>query len=52
MTLEQQLEALIVLVFFLALPSFLFFLYIALEMLENHHNTKSTQNPNKENKHE
>ena len=48
MTLEQQLEALIVLIFFLALPSFLFLIFIALEMLEHHHNTKSTQNPNKE----
>lgn len=46
MTLEQQLEALIVLVFFLALPSFLFFFYLALEILENHNNT----NPKNKNK--
>jgi hypothetical protein len=49
MTLEQQIEALIVLVFFLALPSFLFFLYVALEMLENHHNTKPQNKNTKEN---
>lgn len=48
MTLEQQLEALIVLVFFLALPSFLFFFYIALEILENHHKTKPQNKNTKE----
>ena len=46
MTREQQIEVLIASVFFLAVPAFLFLLYVALEMLENHHNTKSTQNPN------
>lgn len=52
MTIEQQLEILIFTVFFIGTPAFLFLLYVSLEMLENKHNTKSTQNPNKENKHE